>query len=146
MDEIQSALDGMISLEMFRRSSQNKAISIADIEQTSAGVTKLSGQIRVDSPGEVEVPLVFPVFFSEKPLLSFGGELKVGTDAVPGSFPTVSVVIGSWSLSDASPTMLIYKGCKLLVVTTGHPTQRMFIHWHLEGIAYNNASFGDGFQ
>ena len=146
MDEIQSALDGMMALETFRRRSQNKAISIADIEETSAGVTKLSGQIRVDSPGEVEIPITFPAFFSEKPLLSFGGELKVGTEPVPGSFPTVSVVIGSWSISDLSPSILIYKGCKLLVVTTGHPTQRMFVHWHLEGIAYNTGSFGGGVQ
>ena len=145
MDEIQSALDGMMSMELFRRRSQNRAISIADIEETSAGVTKLSGQIRVDSPGEVRVPLTFPAFFSEKPLLSFGGELKIGTQAVDGNFPTVSVVVGSWKISDSYPNILIYKGCELLVVTTGHPTQRMFIHWHLEGIAYNTGSFRAGF-
>lgn len=139
-DDVQSALDAMVAIEMFRRRTQARTITMADIEQTSAGITKLSGQVMLDGPGEGRFPITFPISFSEKPLLSFGGELKIGTEPVPGNFPTVSVVVGKWITTQVPPFQLNYTGCDLLIVTTGHVAQRMFIHWHLEGMAYNNTT------
>ena len=107
-----------------------------DMSTAQAGQTRLSGQFMLSNPGEKEATVYFPFKFAGKPLLSFGAEIPTGDKPTPGNFPTVSIIIGGWLTQDNPPYTQLFYGAKFLMVTTGPPQQRLYIHWHLDGIAY----------
>lgn len=108
--------------------------------------TRIAGFDKVVDPGEVLFEVNFPVWFVERPAMSFSGELPEGVAPVDGKFPTVSVVVARWkkSLPDR-PDGGFYSGAFLAVVTTGHAGLEMLVHWQAEGKAMRNpaASMGD---
>jgi hypothetical protein len=138
MHKNKSELESNLATENFRRVTQNARVTQETRSENSAGQTRLSGQLMLSNPGEKSISVTFPFSFADKPLLSFGAEMRDGDEPVNGNFPTVSVVIGGWTTVDNPPYSRLYTGCKLLVVTTGPSQQRLFIHWHLDGIAYSN--------
>lgn len=121
---------------------QRQAASNASIEEFSAQHTRISGEFMLNGMGEQIVTLDFGgTLFTEKPLASFGGEVRNWNPDLEytiigkGEFPTVSCVIVGWSTVHKPPERLLYSGCRMAVVVTGWHTQKMFIHWHIEGVA-----------
>jgi len=104
----------------------------------SAGPTRASGQFLLDGMGEAEVEVLFPVKFSEKPLLSFAAEIRDGDMLITSKMPTVSMVVLQWTIEDRPPFSNLYTGATLGVVADGPPSSRLFAIWHMDGMAYSN--------
>jgi hypothetical protein len=138
MHKLKNDLESNIAMEDFRRITQHSKVLEQTRSDAAAGQTRLSGQLMLSNPGEKSISVTFPFSFADKPLLSFGGEMRDGDIPVDGNFPTVSVVVGGWSTVDNPPYSRLYTGCKLLIVTTGPPQQRLYVHWHLDGIGYSS--------
>lgn len=128
----------MSELELFRRRMNMMKANTVGFHDMSAGPTRCSGQFMVDSSGEVEAQILFPVKFSQKPLLSYAGELKDGDMLRPTHMPTLRMVVLNWILEDKPPFQSLYTGAVLGVVLDGPPGQRMLATWHMDGVAFFN--------
>jgi hypothetical protein len=123
--------------EQFRTGLQQMKQTASDLASAQAGQTRLSGQFMLANPGEKIANVQFPFYFAEKPLLSFGAEIPTGDNVIKGQYPTASVMIGGWLTYDNPPFTQLFYGAKFIIVTTGPPQQRFYVHWHLDGVAYN---------
>lgn len=128
----------MSELELFRRRLNLAKANAEGFRDISAGPTRCSGQFMVDSSGELEAQILFPVKFSQKPLLSYAGELKEGDMLTSSRMPTLRMVVLSWILEDKPPFQSLYTGAVLGVVLDGPPGQRMLATWHMDGVAFSN--------
>lgn len=102
-----------------------------------AKIFQVYGRIEFSGAGENTFTSPFPVWFVEVPQLNFGGELKEGTVLVPGSYPTVNCLIGSWS-TRVRHRKTYYVGATFVVVITGPATTEGLVHWQLEGVGLMN--------
>lgn len=114
-----------------------------------ARVHRISGKFMMNGVGEATQDVNFPVKFFERPNLTFGGELSPDAVLTDGSFPTVSVVVVRWNIeepevttTDSTPERRYYVGATLAVVTTGHSSNSMWVHWTMEGKAIVNPVAG----
>lgn len=128
----------MSELERFRRKLNQDRFDTRGLSDMSAGPTRASGQFLLDGMGEVEVEVLFPVKFSEKPLLSFAAEVREGDLLIPAKMPSISMVVLKWRIEDIPPFSNLYTGATLGVVTKGPPGSRLFAIWHMDGTAYSN--------
>lgn len=99
---------------------------------------RATGFVTVQGTGEASLDVYFPVWYVERPGISFGCELDAGHSAVEGSFPTASVVVGRWITETRGDLSTWYRGAHLLIVTTGTEGHQVIIHWHAEGKAMVN--------
>ena len=122
-----------------------------DLEQVQGAVSAESivkGRLTVVGGGDVAVDINFPVLFTEKPHMTFGGEVKGTVDASAGAFPTISVLVGQWRLAvpdesdDRSFCRRFYIGAQLLVAIDG--SIDVIAHYQFSGVAITNptGSFG----
>ena len=102
--------------------------------------TRVTGFELTIGAGEVSIDVKFPVWFVEKPSMSFGGELEEGEFIQDRKFPTVSVVVVRWEKAQAERGGGWFVGANLAVVTTGKKDHRMWVHWQAEGKAIANPS------
>lgn len=112
----------------------------ADLERAdlmTIGLTRVTGFVDIQGAGEVAVEIEFPVWFTEKPSASFGGELAEGHSAEATNFPTISIVILRW-ITATRGLGTYYSGAVLGVVTTGVSDHGMIAHYQLEGKAMQN--------
>ena len=91
----------------------------------------------ITGAGESVVAVNFPVWFIDKPSMSFGGELDINEVLIDGAFPTLSALVKTWT-TQVRDGATYYVGANLLVVSSGAPNQRMFVHWQMEGKALVN--------
>lgn len=125
-------------IDRFRRRTNQIRMDREGFAALSAGPTRCSGQFMMDGMGEAEVPVTFPVKFSQKPLLSFSAEVRDGDPLITSMMPKVSMVVLRWIIEDRPPYSNLYTGAVLGVVTEGPFASRMLATWHLDGIAYSN--------
>lgn len=97
--------------------------------------TRVSGFEKTVGAGEVSVTVKFPVWFVQRPSMSFGAELEEGQFVQDLLFPTVSVVVIKWTKKYPERAGGYYVGCVLACVTTGKEDQRVVIHWQAEAKA-----------
>lgn len=128
----------MSNLELFRRRMNMARADTKGFNDMAAGPTRCSGQFLLDSAGEAEVQVNFPVKFSQKPLLSFSGELRSADMNTITRMPSLGVMVLSWIMEDNPPFSVLYTGAVLGVVSEGPPGQRMFVTWHMDGVAFSN--------
>lgn len=103
--------------------------------------TRVTGFVLTEGAGEAAHDVEFPVTFTERPSMSFGGELADNQFVEDLAFPTVSVVVISWIKSMTgrvgggldAPGWFV--GASLAIVTSGKTDQRMWVHWQAEGKA-----------
>lgn len=107
------------------------------VQDQLANVHTVNGLFMVDGSGEATATIAFPIKFMERPLINFGGELNPNSTVTAGNFPTISVVVGSWTL-EGPPEKRYFTGATLLVRTTGPDLQKMWIHWSAVGKAITN--------
>lgn len=91
---------------------------------------------------ELAVDVTFPVWFVDRPAMSFGAELmrEILTD---GSFPTISVVVVAWTkIHDIRPGGGYYTGARLAIVASGRAGEEMVVHWQADGKAINLTGVG----
>lgn len=133
---ISHRLAGPVGPQETRRSD------IARIDAFLIKSTRTSGTVGTSGVGEATVEVKFPVWYVERPSVSFGGELAENEYLQEGQLPTVSVVVISWVKAlDNRPAGGYFVGAKLAVVTTGRVNtdsgqgQHMIVHWQAEGKA-----------
>ena len=124
---------------------ERRRADLSQVEQQSIRHTRVTGFELTVGAGEATVEVDFPVWFTEKPSMSFGGELEENEYLVERKFPTVSVVVVSWKKAQADrPGGGWYVGAVLATVTTGRTEHRMWVHWQAEGKAITNPSVSTG--
>lgn len=106
-------------------------------EQVLIAPTRVVGVVNVTNSGEVLVSVEFPVWFTERPSFSFGGELTGGFSPQQGTYPTISVLVASWN-NVTRGLGTYWAGAALAIVTTGEENQQMIVHWQMEGHAMQN--------
>jgi hypothetical protein len=86
---------------------------------------------------EALLDIVFPVWFVDRPAMSFCAELM--RDIIEdGSYPTISVVVVSWTKTkDVRPGGGYFTGAQLAVVASGRVGEEMVVHWQADGKALN---------
>lgn len=123
-----------------QRAMHNRNTNVTRINDGLATVTSVDGVFLTDGAGEAVQTVNFPVRFIERPNFVFGGEHHLDTAGVGGELPMMSCVINSWITDPPILTtaQLHFIGANLLVVTSGPPTQRIWIHWRATGRALTN--------
>ncbi len=112
-------------------------------KSVQAGVQRAIGFVEVTGAGESLVEVQFSVWFTERPWLSFGGELIENAVLKDKNFPTVSVVIKNW-VTKTKNNATYYYGATLILVTGGTSDQKLVVHWQVEGMALVNPLLSSG--
>lgn len=106
-----------------------------------AGFTEISFSVNEDeiegSPvsQELLVDVTFPVWFVDKPSMSFGAEL-VRDLVEAGKYPTISVVVVRWRKEkEVRVGGGYFVGATLAIVASGRSGEQMIVHWQAEGKA-----------
>lgn len=119
--------------------AEQRRNDLARIDRMTVKITRVTGRVLVKGAGEVGIDVNFPVQFTERPSFTFGGELDDNSTARALSYPTVSAVVGEWTKRKKSAGFDgYYTGARLLIVTTGIDTQRLWVHWAMEAHAIRN--------
>jgi hypothetical protein len=124
---------------------EQRRSEVAHVDDQSIRPTRVTGFELTVGAGEATVNVDFPVWFVEKPSMSFGGEFEKNEYLVERRFPTVSVVVVEWKIAlPDRPGGGWYVGAILATVTTGRREQRVWVHWQAEGKAIRNPSVHTG--
>lgn len=126
------------ALSRLRSAQQQNEITKRGANDMGATKTRINGEIRVNTAGESITQVVFPVRFTEKPIMTFGGEVIEGDALQAGYMPTISVVVVGWITEEVPPVSRLYTGAKLGIVLDGVNHQKAIVHWSLEGTALSN--------
>lgn len=138
MEKQLHAANKATQLNMLKMQLRNAQQSIHDASTMQAKQTSLSGQYMINGAGEAIVEVYFPVRFVEKPLVTFGFEMKDGEVYIPGQMATGSGVVLDWITEEKPPVSRIYIGCVIGAVTTGQKYQKMIGVWQANGVAYTD--------
>lgn len=117
---------------------EQRRTSLYRVDRNSIKPTRVSGFETTVGAGEVAVGVEFPIWFAERPVMSFGAELEAGQFMEDLKYPTVSVVVAEWTIKYPERGGGFYLGCVLACVTTGKADQRVIVHWSAEGKGYSN--------
>ena len=120
-------------IERMRRAINESKATAEGLQDISGGATRITGEFLLKSSGEKRVSLNFPVAFTDKPILTFSGEIPEGDVIVNGDFPMLSILVSKWITRDVPPLSRVFIGCELALVVTGPATQKMIIYWALDG-------------
>lgn len=109
------------------------------IDRQSVKLTKVTGRVRIIGNGETSIAITFPVTFTDRPAFSSGWELAENQVSVlvGGSLPTVVTGLAGWNRVEKVQGLYHYTGATLIVVTTNNP-RYLFVHWHMEALAFQN--------
>lgn len=118
--------------QMIHNSRVNAAKGVA------AETTRISGEFPFQGAGEGKVDVIFPVMFMEKPIFTFGAEVPDSQTIVSGKYPTISAAVAEWKMLERPPITRLYYGCSVIVVVGGYQSQKLIVHWSLEGTALMN--------
>ena len=126
-----------MSIERFRRDINQEKFISEGIQDASGSSTVLTGEFLLVGTGEKLVEVVFPTPFTEKPIMSFGGEVQDANLMVSGQYPTISVLVAGWVTKDIPPFSRLFTGCRLCTVVTGPKVQKIVIYWSFTGPSIN---------
>lgn len=122
--------------ELIAQTNRQVSTSDARIDLQGREMT-VRGEFLTQGAGEIIVHVNFPCVFTERPLMGSGAALDTNQPIAAGNLPTSSVVVGKYDFSGID-TSTKYTGADLVVVTTGEPTQKIWIHWAFTGKAVVN--------
>lgn len=108
------------------------------VDSLTGRVHTIQGFFDVDGAGEALLDVNFPVWFMERPLFTFGAEMRDGNALETGKYPTISVVVLRWAFKDFPDGVSYFAGATLVVVALGTDAQSMLVHWQVEGKALRN--------
>ena len=110
------------------------------IDQMSVKVTRVSGRVLLIGSGEATVDIPFPVYFVERPIFGFGGEMDDNFRVEALSFPTISAIVVDWvrvkAIENVTPGY--YESATVAAVTTGQSDQQIWLHYSFEAQAIRN--------
>jgi len=112
------------------------------VEEAVAGEAIVKGKIQVNGGGDAEADINFPIWFTESPHMTFGGEVSGSVNLELGAFPVISAIVGSWNVKELDSTdsrsfgRKFYTGCQLLVSVDGFAD--VIIHYQFTGTSITN--------
>lgn len=134
-------LGGALGFQEDRRQQVNR------INDQLIKPTRVSGFYEIMFQGtattqEIAVDVTFPVWFVDRPGMSFGAELL--RDVIEaGNYPTISVVVITWTkVHDLRPGGGYFTGCRFAIVASGRVGEEMMVHWQADGKAMNVVNVG----
>lgn len=121
--------------------AEQRRQDLARIENFTIKNTAVSGRVLIVGAGEVIVVVNFPIWFTERPVFTFGGELDEGEFVQATIMPTVSAVVQDWIKKKPERNNGgYYVGANVICVTTGKLDQKVWLHWRAEGKGMSNPS------
>lgn len=104
-----------------RRSIESRRGTVERSRAVAGGVYTVDGIIDLTGTGELTVDVLFPVTFTEMPILVGGGGVAPNQRILPNEFPTWSVGVRDWNLGidPDFPDMPTFKGATLIIIVTG---------------------------
>ena len=102
----------------FRRQQRSVSQRGQDLAVSAADASTLTGRFLVNNLGEAQKTLLFPVKFSDIPL--------------------ISAQVADWSVVDRLPASRFYVGATVRVVATGPANTKFVVHWTAQGVAFSN--------
>lgn len=122
-----------------QRGLQNRRSEHDLIQDRGVKDFRVSGRVQVIGDGESSVEITFPVTFAERPGFSYGWELAdyQRDRLVGGQLPTASIGVARWERDEKVTGIYVYTGAVLTIVTVNNP-RYVWVHWHMEGKAYQN--------
>lgn len=108
------------------------------LDDVTGKIHSIQGFVNIVGAGEAILDVNFPVWFLEKPLFTFGGEMAPGEVLTAGQYPMISMIVHSWVMKDYPNNVSYFAGAHLIVVTTGSATQRLIGHWQAQAKALRN--------
>jgi hypothetical protein len=100
----------------------------------------IGGKFLVSGAGEATTFVQFPIRFSQKPLITTGGEIANDAAPITRGLPIVSAVVSGWQTNRVNGR-LYYTGVYLGSVVQGLGTLRVFVNWIATGRGVMNPSF-----
>lgn len=114
------------------------------VESMSGRDHFVQGHLTLAGAGEASIEVRFPVWFIEKPIFTFGGELAEGESPTQTKYPTISAVVLRWILQEYPGDIHYWSGAILGAVSTGIPEQNLVLHWQFQGRALRNPTSDSG--
>lgn len=114
------------------------------VESMSGRPHRVQGHFTMNGAGEASIEVRFPVWFIEKPIFTFGGEMVEGESPTQTQYPTISVVVHRWILQEYPGDIHYFSGAILGPVSTGTEAQKLLVHWQCEGKALRNPTSDSG--
>jgi hypothetical protein len=123
--------------------SEQRRMDVKRQDDSTPKVTRVSGRVLIQGVGQILTDVNFPVWFSERPIVSFGCELDENFQPVTGSFPTADVCVVNWTKENSSQGFEGYfRGCQLALTVTGSADQQLWVHWTMEAKALRGPTTG----
>lgn len=125
-----------------RRTLEHRHRQRVTAQNSNMRRTQVEAKVRVVGSGETRATIDFPVLFSDKPIMTFGGELVGNSTAEAGNYPVISVMVDNWDTVERSDDREYYRGCEVLIVALGKENQRVDAHVLFEGMAFRDPTIG----
>lgn len=123
--------------------AERRRRQLDQVNDAIATHTIISGEITVVGGGDVAADINFPVWFVEKPIMTFGGEVAGTVDLTLGSFPLVSALVGKWDIQSLDAVQggkfsgrMFYAGAQMLLSIDG--ASDIIVHYQFSGMALTN--------
>lgn len=129
-------------MSQLRRSLENQRANRVTSANSDMARTQVEARVKVRGSGETRTAIEFPVLYSRKPIMTFGGELNGNHTPEAGNYPVISVMVVEWTTVERSDQRTYYTGCEVVIVALGKTTQRVTAHILFEGLAFRDPTIG----
>lgn len=126
-----------------RRTLEGRRRQLVTARTSDMARTQVEARVNTVGSGETRATIEFPVLFSRKPIMTFGGELASGSSAEAGNYPVISVMVDEWDTVRKADQRTYYRGCDVLIVALGKERQRVTANVLFEGMAFRDPTVGD---
>lgn len=110
---------------------------VENARAAQARIFQVYGRVSFTGSGELSYEGKFPIWFTEVPQITFGGELDPTVTLVAGQWPTLSLFVFKWTTREKNHHTY-YIGAQFIIVVGGPSTMGGIAHWQLEGVGLKN--------
>ena len=129
-----------MDMRHFRQRFNQEKTSMANITSVVATTAEVPARLAINSKGEAQGTIMFPVKFTTQPYFTYGFELQEGEGIIPGRRPSGSAYVEEWIKVERLPNTVFYVGAKVYAVTDGLQYQKMILNALFSGTALSNPS------
>lgn len=129
------------SLNELRKQINFDRSRLNDIEDTKAQETIVNGRFAVNNPGEAYHAIWFPHVFATLPSITFGFEIDSTNSIRVKRAPVITAQVYEWLTTERLPTLRLFIGARVLVVSEGAMASAFTVTWSAHGVAYSNPRY-----
>lgn len=110
-----------------------------EVDQMMPGGGVAGGEYLLRGAGETRVLVAFPIWFTARPLFTYGFAMDTDFRVEDGNFPVGLAVVNQWHIErKTGGTTGYFTGAELAVRITGRGDQQIWLNWKMEGPALRN--------